>query len=97
MAIKYEKIKVGQVLYDVHSHRMGNTVMRTLGIWTVQVMELYPEERAALVSWNGNPPSKWRSMQLERLFANKPLTKTLITGRVVKLTREEIKTLKEKK
>jgi hypothetical protein len=28
MAIKFEKVKAGMHLYDVHSYRMGNTIQR---------------------------------------------------------------------
>lgn len=33
MSIKVEDLKPGDVLYDVHSYRMGNTMMREEGCW----------------------------------------------------------------
>jgi hypothetical protein len=72
MAIKYEKLQPGMTLFDVHSYRMGNTTMRELGSWTVKIIELHPEIRAATVSWNGNAPRKWHHAELKRLYLKEP-------------------------
>lgn len=68
MAIKFEKIQPGMTLYDRHSHRMGNTTLRTIGEWRVKVLEVNAAEREALVSWNGNRPETWSAERLSRLF-----------------------------
>lgn len=60
MAIKFEKIKPGMVLYDRHKYTMGNTTLRSLGEWPVRVLEVDGEKRRALVSWNHNRP-EWVS------------------------------------
>ncbi len=38
--MKFEKIKPGMVLLDIHSYRMGNTTMRQLGLWEVMVVSV---------------------------------------------------------
>ncbi len=70
MSLKYESLKVGEVLYDLHSHGMGNTTMRSLGVWTVKILEL--TEYGALVSWNGNSPSRWSKFELTKLRRTEP-------------------------
>jgi hypothetical protein len=68
----FDKIKPGDVLYDVHRQRMGNTTMARLGCWSVRVIEVNREERTALCSWNGNPPSTYREHSIKRLRRSKP-------------------------
>lgn len=60
MSIPVNKLVVGETLYDVHSHRMGNTTMREEGCWTARVVEVHAEAvpQYALIAWNGNPPRK---------------------------------------
>lgn len=67
--IKFEKIKPGMVLYDVHTYQMGNTTLRSHGEWEVDIIEVYPETRSASVSWNGNRPEVWGEKQLTKLRA----------------------------
>ena len=67
MAIKFETVKAGDVLYDYHSTQAGNTTMRRWSNWTVRVIEINHEQRWALVSWNGNPPRKYYGRQICRL------------------------------
>ena len=80
MTIKFEKIKTGDILYDIHSRLMGNTTMRTMGCWDVKIIEIFTEQKSALVSWNGNPPEKWSERRLTRLRAKKPEFEESITG-----------------
>ena len=68
MAIKFEKLQPGMILFDIHSHRMGNTTMRQLGKWTVKVISVDVEHRTAMVSWNGNHPEEWSERQLRKLY-----------------------------
>ena len=68
MAIKFEKITAGMILFDIHSHKMGNTNMRQLGKWDVKVISIDKEKRNALVSWNGNRPEVWGERDLKKLY-----------------------------
>lgn len=52
-------LRVGDVLYDVHMERAGNTTMRQEGVWTAIVREVGITDYGvpyAMISWNGNPP-----------------------------------------
>ena len=72
MAIKYERIKQGMVLFDVHKQKMGNTSMSRWGCWEVRIIVLLPTDHAAIVSWNGTPQQTWREHKLTRLYEKKP-------------------------
>lgn len=81
--IKFEKIKPGMVLYDVHSETMGNTTMRSVGVWPVEIVSVDEHNRCAMVRWNHNPPRKWYERQLSRLRAKEPeLEKVGFTYRI---------------
>ncbi len=57
--MKYEDLKPGMVVYDCHSHKMGNTTMITLGTWQVRIIALDPNKRFVEASWNGNEARKF--------------------------------------
>lgn len=67
MAIKFEKVTAGMMLYDRHSYRMGNTTLRSIGEWNVKVLSVDPATRRARVSWNGNTPEVYLAREVERL------------------------------
>jgi hypothetical protein len=71
MAIKFEKIQAGMTLWSRGRTKMGNTTMTRMAEWPVYIREVYPETRSALVSWNGNGPTKWYEAQLRRLYAKR--------------------------
>jgi hypothetical protein len=72
MAIKFHMIYAGDVLYDVHRYRMGNTKMSATGVWKVEVLEVDSVNERALVRWNGNRP-EWRNkIRMERLRRSPP-------------------------
>ena len=66
------RIKPGDVLWDAHKERMGNTRMTRLGCWPVKVIEVDLENRKALCSWNGNTPEWYRERRLSKLRRSKP-------------------------
>jgi hypothetical protein len=63
----FDRIKAGDVLYDYHSEQAGNTTMRRWSNWTVRIIEVYPDSRTALVSWNNNLPRRYYESQIKRL------------------------------
>jgi hypothetical protein len=67
MAIKFDTIKVGDVLYDCHKTLMGNTKIRRMGCWSVKVLEIRPDNTGAMCSWNGNRATFYSRRSLERL------------------------------
>lgn len=63
MAIKFEKLKVGMKLLDIHRNR---SVMRELGCWEIRIISIDPVKRTVMASWNGNTA---------RLFTEREITK----------------------
>jgi hypothetical protein len=80
MAVKWETVQAGDVLYDVHSYRMGNTTMRSMGCWEVRVRSIDHAKGTAVVSWNGNPPETWRRYQIAKLRRKEPEFETVGFG-----------------
>jgi hypothetical protein len=59
MPIDVKDLKVGDVLYDCHRHKAGNTTMSVDGVWKCRVREVGTDENGrpwALISWSGNAP-----------------------------------------
>lgn len=67
MSVKFHAVNAGDVLYDYHSERAGNTTARRWGNRTVKVIEIDHENGVAVVSWNGNEREKYYRHQIERL------------------------------
>ena len=88
--MKFDKLKPGMIVWDVHSTRMGNTTLRTLGTWPVQVIEVDAENRRALVSWNGNKSSWMHEGFFEKLKAERPYLVRSGMGYYRRPTREEL-------
>lgn len=65
--MKFEKIKPGMVLYDRHKYQAGNTTIRVLGEWPVEIVSLDTVTRTGMARWNHNPATRYRDFQLERL------------------------------
>lgn len=68
MAVKYEKIQVGDVLYERRRYKMGNTTISSIGEWPVLIKSLDSVKRTAVVSWNGNSNETWCADRLAKLF-----------------------------
>ena len=92
--MKFEKIKPGMTLYDVHSYRMGNTTLKTMGCWTVRVISVDTEKRTAVVSWNGNRETTYYENALTKLKESKPIMVRNIMGSYRLQTAEEKKAAK---
>lgn len=58
--MRLDQLEPGMALYDVHSHRAGNTTMRVEGCWAARVISVHLDESPpyAMIAWNGNPPRK---------------------------------------
>ena len=66
------KLKPGQVLYDKHKYKMGNTTMSAWGLWHVYVKEVDPNGQFIVASWNGNKEEKMYSGRVKRFKVRKP-------------------------
>lgn len=75
MAIKFEKIKAGDELFQKSRRRMGNTTVTEDAIFIVKIISVDPVTRTAMVSWNSNREELWGSRQLERLYRKRPKTR----------------------
>lgn len=94
--MKFEKIKPGMTLYDVGSHGMGNTTIRTMSVWPVVVVSVDADSRSMMASWNGNKPRRYYEHAIKKLREKKPLMISTWGGAGSRLaTREEIKAHKE--
>lgn len=93
--MKISDLKPGQILYDVHSFRVGNTTMRSLGVWLVKITEVWINEVCTAIefkaSWNGNTPDRYFTVP-SSWKAKKPHIVRGEFGIQRKATREEIKT-----
>lgn len=58
MTVALSALKAGDVVYDAHKVRAGNTMMRRMGVWRVRIVEVDADGGRVLASWNGNPP-RW--------------------------------------
>lgn len=68
MAIKFERVQAGDVLWDRHRTKQGNTTMSRMGEWDVKVISIDQEKGTAVVSWNGNRERLYGRYQIERLY-----------------------------
>jgi hypothetical protein len=75
MAVKWETVKAGDTLYDVHKTAMGNTTMKRMGCWEVEIISIDHAAGVAVARWNGNRPETWARRRVERLRRHKPVLK----------------------
>jgi hypothetical protein len=68
----FDKLKPGMVVYDVHSYRMGNTTLRSVGVWQVQIVSVDAETQTVIASWNHNTPEKYRRRTWEKWRLKEP-------------------------
>lgn len=69
--MRFEKLRPGMTVYDVHRRKMGNTTMSTVGLWRVLIVSVDHEAKRLTASWNGNPArtfypkdvAKWREKE----------------------------------
>lgn len=70
--IKPELVKVGDVLWDCHRYKMGNTTMSRMGSWEVEVVDIGDQSapmhrRMFTVRWNGNRPERKPASYIAKL------------------------------
>lgn len=74
MAIKFEGVKAGDILYDVHRYKVDRANISKLGTWRVEIIEI--DSTGATVRWNGNSPQRWARYRIERLRRSPPKKKS---------------------
>lgn len=65
--VAFNTVKAGDVLWDVHRHKMGNTSMTEMGSWSVKVLEVDADGQRIFASWNTNRPRWWSRSYVEKL------------------------------
>lgn len=70
------RLKPGDILYEVRREKMGNVNMYRTGWWEVKIISVDLEKRTAEVSWNGNPPRTFLEIDIKPLRRSKPKVKT---------------------
>ena len=74
-------LKVGQILYELRTVKMGNTRMKRTACFEVRVMEIAPDDLSIMASWNGNlPPQRYSARKVSPLRVNKPEPKRTVMG-----------------
>ena len=68
---KLEKLSPGQILWDYHTYQQGNTTLKKMGEWPIEIIEIDLENNRALCSWNGNKPEWKYRKQIEKYRVNK--------------------------
>lgn len=63
----FNAIKPGDVLWDCHMVKMGNTTMSRMACFQVKVISVDLDKRCAMCSWNYNPTQRWSEGRLKRL------------------------------
>jgi hypothetical protein len=72
MAVNWDRVCVGDVLYESIRQSMGNTTMRETVVYEVKIISKDNEEGSCMVSWNSNLPQKWYRSSIEKLRRKKP-------------------------
>ena len=74
----FDKLKPGMIVYDVQRYRMGNTTLRSVGVWKVRIISVDVETKTVIASWNHNRPEKYRRRVWEKWRLKEP--KLIDTG-----------------
>lgn len=80
--MKLEKLQPGMTVYDVHPYRMGNTSLRSIGVWAVSIIEVDTQTRSVIASWNGNKPTRMWEREWKKLRLKEPELERDVMGRM---------------
>lgn len=74
---KIQLIKPGDVLWVRKNYRMGNTTMRTTGVYPMYVKEVDYEKGRVLAHFNyeGNPPRWYSQHQVDKWLKKRPASR----------------------
>lgn len=67
------KLKVGQIVYDKHQYKAGNTKMKRWGVYPVVIKEIDPDFRWVIATWNGNPARKYFESSVKQWKVKEPI------------------------
>lgn len=95
--MKFEKIQPGMKLYDVGTQKMGNTSVKTIAVWPVNVISVDPERRTVVASWNCNSPRTFTERVYSKWKSKPPILVQGPFGNKRRPTREELARIKAEK
>ena len=96
--MKIENLKPGQTVYQTRSYTLGNTTMRTVGVWEIVIKEVHledPNRPYVVASWNTNRAEKFYIRSVKTWKKEKPVLVGRQGGPQHLATREEKKSIKE--
>lgn len=65
-------LQVGQILYDVHRTKCGNTTFTREAVFPVKVISIADDQRSIVASWNSNQPRKYNLRSVARWKVKPP-------------------------
>lgn len=92
--MKLKSLKPGMTVWLVRKHLMGNTTLKTISIYEVNIIDVNQKEGWFTYTWNGNAEQKGREHTASQFKKNKPVTIRCAMGHRRLATREEIKEMK---
>lgn len=71
------RLKPGQVVWEQHKTRQGNTTMSKMGTWSLKIIEVHADADPPYViaSWNCNPPRRYYERSVRTWKVKNPLEK----------------------
>lgn len=93
--MKFTDLKPDLTVYDAHKHKMGNTTMRTWGVWSVRIISVNQADQTVTASWNSNPEQVYSKSTWSKWRKVKPMMVKSGFGQRL-ATRDEIKAIKTK-
>jgi hypothetical protein len=88
--MKFEKLKVGMTVYSVGTYGVGNTTLRSVGVWPVVIMSIDRPNRTCTASWNHNKQDKFYESNVATWRVKMPLTINVGLGQYRLANRNEI-------
>lgn len=94
--MKINKLKPEEIVYSVEKRTMGNTSMTTTSVFRVRIVEVDPEGKWVMASWNGNPARKFYERMTSKWRKVKPVMIESLNGRSRLATKAELADMKLK-
>lgn len=78
--MKLEKLQPGMTVYDVGRHKMGNTTVSTVSVWSVLIVRVDAETRTVVASWNSNKAQSYGEHTWSKWRVRRPLLVRCVLG-----------------
>ncbi len=70
--MKFNDIQPGQTVYMTQTYTMGNTSMKSVGVYPVYVKSVDAENEKVLASWNGNEVRSYYKRDFSKWKKDRP-------------------------